>query len=132
MDVDGAYPHVWAERIFVEEDAMASNVVNVEAVREGFVLQIRNSFLQSNDVPFPCNMTFDGTGVPRLGPGFQVKMLMRVCSCCWCGLLVSNLYSDGKERHVLWKASRNTGSALPLLVMWRVRIVVGSAVTHGE
>ena len=69
-------------------------------------------------------------GVPRLGPGFQVKILMCVCSSIWLGLLVSNLYSDGEERHVLTKALRNTGAALHLSVMWRARIAAGSAVTR--
>ena len=46
-------------------------------------------------------------GAPRLGPGFQVKLLRRVCSWCRLGLLVSNFYSDGEEeRYVLLKASR--------------------------
>ena len=69
-------------------------------------------------------------GVPRLGHGFQVKILMRVCSSSQLGLLVSNLYSDGEERHVLMKASRNPGAALPLFVMWRARLVVGSLSYH--
>ena len=96
MDVERAYPHVWVEGFFVEQDRAASMVGDV----------------------------------PRLGPGFQVKILMRTCSSSRLGLLVSNLQSDGEERHVLMKASRNTGAALPLSFMWRARMVVGSAVTH--
>ena len=79
---------------------------------------------------FPAICLSKASGVPRLGPGIHVKILLRVGSSGRLGLLVSSLYSDGEERHVLMKASRNTGAALPLYVLWRARIVVGSFVTH--
>ena len=40
VDVDRAYPHVWAESIFVEYDSAASIVGHVDTFCEGFVQQL--------------------------------------------------------------------------------------------
>ena len=47
-------------------------------------------------------------GVPRLGPGFQVKILMRFCANSPSCLLESNLSSDGEEKRFLMRVLPNT------------------------
>ena len=82
VDVNRAYPHVWVEGIFVEQDSAASKVGDAKTVCGVFVLQIFDRFLQSNNVPFPAICLSMAPCVPRLGPGFHVKMLMHVCASC--------------------------------------------------
>ena len=64
---------------------MVRCVGSVEAVCEDFVLQMLNSFLQSNDVPFP-----------------HLRWHRLFFAPVWCAFR---------------RTRRNTGSALPFLVM---------------
>ena len=92
------------------------------------MLQVFNSFLLSKDVSFPCNTSFDGVW----------------CSASWTRVPSQNtdarLFQQTVKLARMKLAARHkkktlsdvglTAFALPLSVMWRARMVVGSAVTH--
>ena len=99
MDVNRAHPHAWVESIFVDQDSAASKVGDVETVCEEFrAADIQSLPARAITCHFPAICLSMAPGDTRLGPGFQVKILMRVCASIRfrlagirLGLLVSNL-----------------------------------------
>ena len=65
VKVDGLDLDVRIESVLVEQNRTSSIVSHVEPVREELVVNILNRFLQSDDMPLPCNSSFNG--VPVVG-----------------------------------------------------------------
>ena len=61
VKVNGLDGDVRVQGIFVKQDSTTSIMGNVEATREALVLKLLNRFLESNHVPFPRNVFFNGT-----------------------------------------------------------------------
>ena len=59
VKVDGFDFDVGKESVLVEKYCASSVVGHVEPVREELVVDIINRLLQSNDVPFPCDLLLD-------------------------------------------------------------------------
>ena len=59
--MDGRDLDVRNESNLVEQDRTSSIMFHVEAIRQEFVLEVLNFFLQRDDVPFLRNMLFDGS-----------------------------------------------------------------------
>ena len=68
--------------------------------------------------------------LPRRGPGFQLKMLIRVCSSKRLGTQLSKRYFGWGEKCLLYRASRKMGLAHPLLANWRYNAVDGSDIAQ--
>ena len=91
VDVDGIDLDVRVKS--VEQDSTSSKVGNIEMVREALVLKALNRFLWRNNVPFACSVLQWPPSLPRRGPGFQLKMLIRVCSSKRLGTQLSKRHS---------------------------------------
>ena len=67
MEVIGLDLDISVEGVFVEEHRASSVVSFVEPVREEFVVNIFNRFLQCDDVPLACNLFFKSTFISTSG-----------------------------------------------------------------
>ena len=91
VDVDGINPDV-------RVDSNSSEVSNVEMVREALVMKEFDCFLQCDDVPFTCDVLLNCPSFPLRGPGFKLRMPMRLCLSERFGTLLSKLYFGWGER----------------------------------
>ena len=78
--------------VAVEQDSTSSKVCNIEMVREALVLKVLNRLLWRTSVPFARNVLQWHPSLPRRGPGFQLRILIRVCSTERLGASLSKWY----------------------------------------
>ena len=91
VDVDGINLDVRVKS--VEQDSTSSKVGNIEMVREALVLKALNRLLWRNNVPFARSVLQWPPSLPRRGPGFQLRILIRVCSTERLGTQLTKRYS---------------------------------------
>ena len=61
VEVNGLDFDLRVKVVLVEQDSIASVVGNAKVIRETLVLEVLNRFVEGNDVPFACNVLFNGT-----------------------------------------------------------------------
>ena len=61
MEVNGLHCDVRVKSVLVEHDSATGEMNDVNVVCKGRVLQVLNRSLKSDDVPFSCNVFFNGT-----------------------------------------------------------------------
>ena len=77
----------------VEQDSTPSKRCNIDMVREALVLKALNRLLWRNNVPFARSVLQWLPSLPRRGPGFQLRILIRVCSTERLGTQLTKRYS---------------------------------------
>ena len=78
----------------------------------------------------PAKCSSMAPGFLRRGPGFQLRILIRVCSSKRFGTLLSKRYLGWEEKCILSKVSRKMGLAHPTLAIWRSSVVDGSDIAQ--
>ena len=68
--------------------------------------------------------------LPRRGPGFQLRILIRVCSSKRLGTQLPKRYFGWGEKCLLSTASRKMGLAHPLLANWHNNAADGSDIAQ--
>ena len=72
MKVDGFDIDVGVEVVLVEENRAACTMGHVEPTCKNVMIDTFGRFLQSNDMPHPCNLFFEGIFFSASGPRVPV------------------------------------------------------------
>ena len=110
VDADGTNVDVRVKSVLLQQDSTNSIMDNMKVVREALVIKLLDRFLECNHVPFSRNVFFNGTCLPRRGQGFQLRMLLRVCSSKQLSTLLSrqsfgwrrSVFLHGHRENLLW------------------------------
>ena len=93
VEVNGADFDVRVEGVNFEKKLNIRRNEQMDMTRQVFVLEVLDCVLQSNDVPFPRDVFFDGAFFCSSRSRIQFSMLRRVCSGKRLGTSLLNRYS---------------------------------------
>ena len=130
VEVNGISFDVRVKCVLVEQDSTTSGMGNSKSVfARHSCWRYSIAFWRAITYHVPAMCSSVARAPSRRGPGFQLRMLRRVCSSKRLGTLFSKQYFGFGECLLSW-ASRKMGLELPVLTKRRSSVAAGSDILH--